>query len=216
VVERHSRLAHPTEWQDETTGAVTRNRGLRSLCEPAGGLWRRWRRRQWWWGRWWRRVDHSYDDRRFDHHDDNGHNEYDECGNHNVVGLLGLEPEPLPLERETSGLRTCGPSSQLAFYQINPLPELSAVDPCRPGLCAPNVPRLGQIGVRQRLAFRSREAARIRVLAPRVLGIAAEVDCHAGFVAHGPRIVARLDSGNVARTDLPLFAAVGLDAHAAR
>jgi len=140
VVERHSRLAHPTEWQDETTGAVTRNRGLRSLCEPAGGLWRRWRRRQWWWGRWWRRVDHSYDDRRFDHHDDNGHNEYDECGNHNVVGLLGLEPEPLPLERETSGLRTCGPSSQLAFYQINPLPELSAVDPCRPGLCAPNVP----------------------------------------------------------------------------
>jgi hypothetical protein len=39
--------------------------------------------------RWWRwLVDHSYDNRRFDHNDDNGHNNYDECGNHNVVGRL--------------------------------------------------------------------------------------------------------------------------------
>jgi hypothetical protein len=78
-------LAHPTAWHDKTTGAVARHRGIRSLCEPAGGLWRRWGRLRW--RRRWRwRVDHSYDDRRFDHDDDNGHNNYDECGNHNVVG----------------------------------------------------------------------------------------------------------------------------------
>ena len=131
-------MAPPTASHYETRGAITRTRGLRPLCEPAGGLWRRWGRLRWWWRR--RRVDHSYDDRRFDHDDDNGHNDYDECGNHNVVGLLGLEPEPLPLERETSGLRTCGPSSQLAFYQVNPLPGLSAVDPCRPGSVPPMCP----------------------------------------------------------------------------
>ena len=50
------------------------------------------------------------------------------------------ESRPLPLERETDGLRTCGASSQLAFHQVNSLPGLSAVDPCRPVLCAPMCP----------------------------------------------------------------------------
>jgi hypothetical protein len=80
-------VAPPTASHYETRGAITRTRGLCPLCEPAGGLWRRWGRLRW--RRRWRwRVDHSYDDRRFDHDDDNGHHNYDECGNYNVVGRL--------------------------------------------------------------------------------------------------------------------------------
>jgi hypothetical protein len=49
-----------------------------------------------------------------------------------------------------------------------------------------------------------------------VLGIAAEVDCHAGLVANDPRIVTWLDRGNVAGADLALLSAAHLHLHAAR
>ena len=50
----------------------------------------------------------------------------------------------------------------------------------------------------------------------RVLGVAPEVNGHTGLVADDPRIVARLDRGDVAGADLTFLSAVRLDAHAAR
>ena len=65
-------------------------------------------------------------------------------------------------------------------------------------------------------ALGSDRGARIRGLSLRVLGIAAEVDRHAGLVTNNPRIVTRTDRGNVARADLALLSAARLNAHAAR
>jgi hypothetical protein len=56
----------------------------------------------------------------------------------------------------------------------------------------------------------------IRVLSLGVLGIAAEVDRHAGLVTNDPRIVTWLDRGNVAGADLALLSAARLHPHAAR
>jgi hypothetical protein len=49
-----------------------------------------------------------------------------------------------------------------------------------------------------------------------VLNIAAEIDGHAGLVAHGPRIVTGFDRGNITRADLALLATARLDAQPAR
>ena len=62
----------------------------------------------------------------------------------------------------------------------------------------------------------SDRGARIRGLSLRVLGIAAEVDRHAGLVTNNPRIVTRPDRGNVAGADLALLSAARLHPHAAR
>jgi hypothetical protein len=60
------------------------------------------------------------------------------------------------------------------------------------------------------------EQPRTRVLSLGVLGIAAEVNRHAGLVAHDPCIVTRLDRGNIAGADLALLSTARLYPHAAR
>jgi len=54
------------------------------------------------------------------------------------------------------------------------------------------------------------------MLALGVLDIAAEVNGHAGLVAHGPRVVTGFDGGNITRADLTLLSTVRLDAQPAR
>jgi hypothetical protein len=56
----------------------------------------------------------------------------------------------------------------------------------------------------------------IPVLALGVLDIAAEVNGHAGLIAHRPRIVAGFDGGDITRADLTLLSTVRLDAQPAR
>jgi hypothetical protein len=48
------------------------------------------------------------------------------------------------------------------------------------------------------------------------LDIAAEVNGHAGRIAHGPRIMTGFDGGNITRADLTLLSTVRLDAQPAR
>jgi hypothetical protein len=48
------------------------------------------------------------------------------------------------------------------------------------------------------------------------LDIAAEINGHAGLIAHGPRIVTGVDGGNITRADLALLSTVRLDAQPAR
>ena len=54
------------------------------------------------------------------------------------------------------------------------------------------------------------------MLALRVLDIAAEVNGHAGLIAHGPGIVTGFDGGNITRANLTLLATIRLDAQPAR
>ena len=57
-----------------------------------------------------------------------------------------------------------------------------------------------------------RRSASIPMLALRVLDIAAEINGHAGLIAHGPCIVTGFDGGNITRADLALLSTVRLDA----
>ena len=95
MVERHHSGGPPTASHYETRGAVTRTRGLRPLCEPAGGVW------QWWWRRWlWRR-------RRSDHDSNDRHkyDKYDKHDNYDNVGRLAraVKHPRRPMRRRRHG-----------------------------------------------------------------------------------------------------------------
>jgi hypothetical protein len=57
------------------------------------------------------------------------------------VRRQGLEPRTVALRARNKRPRDLRRKLATSFYQVNPLPGLSAVDPCRSVFCAPNVPQ---------------------------------------------------------------------------
>src|SRR4029450_2399032 len=130
--------------------------------------------------------------------------------------LRGFEPLTLACHTRHALANAAAPSLRSWSRPAHNCPLGTAVVPCCPLLHAPDMPQ-GRLWLMSHLsALPNGAQPPIPMLALRGLDIAAEVDGHAGRIAHGPRIVTGFDGGNIARTDLILLSTVGLDAQPAR